>query len=331
MKDSADIRKVNKDKIRRILWTGGGYTKQNIAKSTRLSVATCNTLLNAMEECGEVVGSKERLQEVGRSTVVYHINEAYESILCISFEMIQGKKSLTRTVLSPIGAILDQNEKIYETLNLETIVGEVSEAFTSYPNISQIMIGTPSIAEHGRIRHCDIAELENADIVEQIASKFAVPVYMENDMHFKVYGYYKKEGAVEDVITLANFPSHILPGTATVHSGTIIKGGNQFAGMVGFLPYEMSREEQLIRLEKTTCLPLVSKAIASVITIVNPNRIIFTGDLLDEVIVKQVWEECLKTIPQEYMPMFSMAENMNGYYLEGMYQKALDKKGVKSN
>ena len=86
MKDSADIRKVNKNKI---LWQGGQYAKQQISLKTGLSVATCNTLLNTMEEAGEVIGEKKQLQDVGRESVCYQINEAYESFLCVYFELIK--------------------------------------------------------------------------------------------------------------------------------------------------------------------------------------------------------------------------------------------------
>ena len=93
-------------------------------------------------------------------------------------------------------------------------------------NISQIIVGTPSIAENGIIRHCDIAELENVEIVCQLEKQFHIPVYLENDMHFKAYGYYSKCGKADEIITLANFPAHILPGTASVHAGMILKGKN---------------------------------------------------------------------------------------------------------
>ena len=147
-------------------------------------------------------------------------------------------------------------------------------------------------------------------------------------MHFKVYGYYSKWGNKDEIITLANFPTHILPGTASVHSGMILKGKNQFAGMVGFLPYGVDREKELELLEKDTCRPFVSKAITSIITIVNPGIIVLTGDLLDEESLKWIREDCLQYIPYEYMPTLIYEDDLNDFYLDGMYQKALDLKGV---
>ncbi|MDO4340243.1 MAG: hypothetical protein Q4C91_19495 [Eubacteriales bacterium] len=328
MLDSADVRKLNRDKIRDVMRQGEEYTKQEIAVKTGLSVATCNTLLNDLESRGEVIGEKRRLNNVGRGTIVYHMNEEYESILCIHFDALYGQKYLCSIVLSPSGKILEKTDGFYDPLDYELLEKTVTNAFERYPNISEIMVGTPSIAEHGIIRHCDIPELEDEPLVEKLEDLFHVPVFMENDMHYKVYGYYRKEKPGDAVVTLANFPEHVLPGTATVYKGTIIKGKNDFAGMVGFLPYGISLQEQLLQLETGTCLPLISKAVSSIIAILNPGRIVFTGDLLSGGMVERIREDCLQSVPEEYMPEFSFVQDMEDYYVEGMYQRAMDMKKI---
>lgn len=327
MLDSADVRRINKNKIRQIMWCGGEFDKKGIARETGLSVATCNTLLNELEEAGEIIGNKKRVQSVGRSTVFYQINEVFESILCVTFEKILDVKTLDITVISTLGKVIFQSHKDYERLDYQVIEDNICSCINQYKNISQIMIGTPSIAEHGQIHHCDIDELEGEDIVRKLESQTKRPVYLENDMHFKVYGYYKKCGQSSDVITLANFPAHILPGTASIYKGTVIKGHNQFAGMVGFLPFGMKREEELQLLVKPTVLPFISQSICSIISIMNPSIVVFTGDLIDLETIDEVRKECLKYIPSGYMPSFIYEENLNIYYLEGMYQKSLELKG----
>lgn len=42
------------------MWQGGAFTKQSVSAKTGLSVATCNTLLNDMDQCGEVISEKKR-------------------------------------------------------------------------------------------------------------------------------------------------------------------------------------------------------------------------------------------------------------------------------
>lgn len=119
MKDSADIRKINKYKIKKILWNGGKYTKQQISVQTGLSIATCNTLLNDMEQSKEVIGEKKRLQDVGRESVCYQINEEYESFLCIYFELINGERILSLYRLSAVGNIIERIEKNIQLLIMQ--------------------------------------------------------------------------------------------------------------------------------------------------------------------------------------------------------------------
>lgn len=155
-----------------------------------------------------------------------------------------------KSQMSVIGNIIEKIEKKREIIDYSVIDNEIECVLKQHNNISQIIVGTPSIAENGIIRHCDIAELENVEIVCQLEKQFHIPVYLENDMHFKAYGYYSKCGKADEIITLANFPAHILPGTASVHAGMILKGKNQFAGMVGFLPYGIEREKELELLKR---------------------------------------------------------------------------------
>lgn len=326
MKDSAAIKKANKALIRKLLRSGKAYTKQQIALQTGLSVASCNTYLNEMEATGEVIGEKQKLHEVGRSSVLYKLNEEYESILCISFALLQGIKSITTLVLSPLGRLLYQQNRAFEPLDAAAVEGEIAEALKRFSNVSQIMVGTPSIAEKGVIRHSDIPELENVALKTLLETKFTLPVFLANDMHFKVYGYYRQEQCADQIVTLVNYPSGVLPGTATVHKGVLLTGKNLFAGMVGFLDYGMSLEEQIKHLQRPAAEPLIIQATIALISILNPHRLLLTGDLLQAGELESIRAACLRCIPQEYMPDLCFVPDVEDYYRWGMYWTAMDRK-----
>lgn len=326
MKDSASIKRQNKTQIWKLLISGKSYTKQQIAVQTGLSVASCNTYLNEMEITGEVIGEKQKLHDVGRNAVVYKLNEDFESILCIYFELIQGVKSIQTAVFSPAGRLLDQQKCQYEILDSAAIERKVAEILKQFPNVSQIMVGTPSIAENGVIRHSDILELENVPLKALLEEKFQRPVFLSNDMHYKVYGYYRHKQISDKIVTLINYPAGVLPGTATVHKGVLLTGKNLFAGMVGFLDYGMSREEQIKRLHRPTAEPLIIQAAIALISILNPHELLFTGDLLQKDDLQRIHTACEMCIPKEYMPDFVFLPGTEEYYLKGMYWTAMDRK-----
>lgn len=331
MYDTSQLRKDNKNRIRRIMQDGKGYTKQMIAVESGLSVATCNTLLNEMEQEQEVLSEKKKIHDVGRMSAIFRVNEFYESYLCISLEIQKNIRSIHAYVLSMLGGILEETKYSCDHLDLSVIEKYIRGFLDKYSNIAQIIVGTPSVADQGVIRYCDIPELENEPLEEKLKAAFSLPVHMENDMHYMVYGYYRKMGYKDDIMTLAYYPSNILPGTASIYKGMVLRGKNGFAGAAGFLPYGISREQQCQILEKDSCLPVIVRSITSIISLINPDRIVFTGDLLDQNLLEDVWAKCVKVIPQEYMPKFILEENADPYYLEGMYQRTLELKGVNND
>lgn len=326
MKDSASIKRNNKMKIWKLLIGGNSYTKQQIAMQTGLSVASCNTYLNEMETVGEVIGEKQKLHNVGRNAVVYKINEDFESILCIYFELIQGIKSVTISVFSLTGRLLHQQAHQYESLDYAVVEKEAGETLKQFSNVRQIIVGTPSIAENGVIRHSDILELENVPLKARLEEKFQLPVFIANDMHYKVYGYYRQKQLSDKIVTLVNYPSGVLPGTATVHKGVLLTGRNLFAGMVGFLDYGMSREKLKEKLNSSEAEPFIIQAAIALISILNPHELLFTGDLLQKDDLQRLHTACEKCIPKEYMPDFVFLPDTQEYYLKGMYCTAIDRK-----
>ncbi len=326
MNNSAAIRKENKRTIYQYMLSGTQYTKQQVSAQTGLSVATCNTLLNDMAEQGLITAGSKQAGEVGRSSVLYQINEDFESYLAVHFFVVNQQRWIEHMVFSPSGKIRSKVTRKYDTVDYCRVESVVSKVLQDYPNVSQIIIGTPSIAQFGVIRHCDIPELENVPLVEKLEQKFSLPVAMENDMHHKAYGYYKLSGNEEDVISLGYFSDHVLPGTATIHKGTIIRGAHSFAGMTGFLPYDVSKEEQLSMLEPETCIPFITKSVCAIIVLLNPGTIVLTGNLINEAMLERVIEKCIEDIPREYLPEFKIADSFDEYYYKGMYQLAVDRK-----
>ena len=330
MKNTAEIKKENQRRVWEILRDGKAHTKQEASLITGLSQATCNTILNEFETEGQVRGDKRKSGEVGRSSVADRLNRDFESFLCIGFELIKGRRSFFWRVKTAIGEILDQGRTYREMITCRDIENKVKELKERFPNLRAIAMGTPSVADKGWIRHCDLPEFDNVPVVEILEERFHLPVHLENDMHYKVYGYYLKECRREDTVTILNYPGNVLPGMGTVVEGKVIKGWNQFAGMVGFLPYGVTREKQLKSLVPGAYLPFLARGAASVIPLLNPRVIVLTGDLVEEGHAEQVRRYCEKTIPEEYLPEFVWVPDIEEYYFAGMFERAIEEKWRKN-
>lgn len=327
MKDASDIRKLNKNLIRRLLYSDREYTKQDIALKTGLSLSTCNTLLNELAADAEIKGEKKQLQSIGPPSMVYRLNVQNEQLLCISFEITKGLKTLILSVHSFSGDTLKQTVQTFDYLGYEVIEKESLKILKQWPNISQVMISGCCVPEHGVIHVCDIEELENVAIVTKLSIALACPVHLENDMHLKCYGYYTKHQKSQKIISLANFPAKALPGISSIYNGIVIRGSHLFAGNIGYLPFDLSQKELLSLLnDKKTARPIISQVIISVIAMIDPSTIILTGHLVDEADLTYIRSDCLKIIPENYLPELLYKHNLDEYLMAGMYQKALDMK-----
>ena len=323
MADSVDVKLINLNRIRREIYKMKECTKQSIVTETGLSAATCNTLLNELERNGEIIGEKKKLNNVGRFTSVYRVNEDKERLLCIMLQFVDGENVICYDVVSITGKIVDIAEYTCDTVTLENILKKSSEFIKKYPNITQIMVGVPGNVFGSTVGICDIPELEGMDIGAALKEKLELPVHVENDVAYRAYGYYCKHYRTEGVFSFGVFPEFTHPALMSVYAGKIIRGANGFAGFLGYYKkWESSYFNQ------DNAEDIVFNCIAGNIIMVNPDRIVLTGKLITKSLIEKVLLRCKKemNIPEAYLAEVVYEPDIWAYYVEGMVEKAIDLK-----
>ena len=86
------------------------------------------------------------------------------------------------------------------------------------------------------------------------------------------------------------------------------------------------KEQQISMLRRPEAEPLIVQAAIALISILNPHRLLLTGDLLQESDLGRIRTACQRCIPQEYMPDLVFIPSTDRYYLMGMYWTAMDRK-----
>lgn len=325
MLDSSDVRKINMNRIRTVLWKGGEFTKLSVAQETGLSVATCNTLLNELASTGEILGEKRQLNGVGRYSIVYHINEEFESMLCVRFELVSdGTRLLRCDVLSMIGNVLYSESQNYEKMDAAVIVDAISRILNRPYHISYIAVGVSGIVDHGTIYMSDIPEMNEMPLEEKIKAITEIPVHMAYDCQFRVYGAYKKAGYRRESLSLIYALKNVLPGTASVVKGMILNGKNGFAGMTGYMSYGISKEELIKRVATTDAAKFEADVALSLISILNPDEIVCAGNVIDAAVLEEMQQICAEKLPEWILPKFRLLDDEDACYLEGMYQKVVE-------
>lgn len=325
MSDASDIRRANVGSVLRVLWRGEAKTKEEVAREAGLSLPTANTLLNALAASGEVEARKRPSGRAGRTALDYRVNEARGTVLTVSFEVDGcGERRYRLDVLSVLGNVRASHGGRCERLSYETLLGAVRAVLDEGHDVRQIVLGVPAVVRDGVLSHCDAVELDGTELVSRLARDTGLPVHAENDMHHKAYGCYRMMGSGAGIVTLANFPVGVLPGTATVANGRVLKGAHRFAGMIGFLEYGMPREAYRERMRRPTARPLIAQGLCAMICAVDPDLIVCTGDLVDGRELDEIAALCSARIPAAYLPRFAYRESMDDVYLAGMLGCALD-------
>lgn len=324
--NSIRVKKINQELIKQALKSMKEGTKATISSATGLSVATCGNILNELLETGEVIETELEASNGGRPARRFIYNADFSYIACIYAKIEEGLQSLTYAVTNSVGERVDDGYMKFERIDATTIDNLVGTLIKQYNNIKAVGIGIPGLVHRGVINICDIKMLIDAPLETLLRDKYEVEVTIENDMNLTVYGFYKQQDYEEDTtIVVVTFIKGTFPGAGMMIDGHIHKGNSRFAGEVSFLPFGISREEQLRRLGQTdTFIPLAAHTISSLTAIVNPETIALTGEQVRQEDVPHIYRSCLEVIPEEHMPHLIVLDQPDEHYMNGLIAITLE-------
>jgi len=310
------VKKVNVDVIRSIVKEDGSVTKQDVAKRTGLSVATCGTILNELVETSEVLEGELMTSKGGRPARAYYYNENYSFVAIIGV-MVEGNKVIYRyQVVNSIGESIESFSSEYTAVYVEHIVNTINNLMSRYDNIRAIGISVPGIVHDNIIIDCDEPNLKGMDIRRSLDDRYEIDIIVEAEPRLKAFGYYKSNKELEGrTIALITAPEQQCIGAGIVSDGKIFKGVAGMAGEVRF----MYRDDEFRELKDELAI-----AARAIISILNPVEIILSGPQLEKDIKKIIYDDCIEYIPQQFMPVITYIEDPDKYLKKGLIELTLE-------
>ncbi|MGG0418609.1 ROK family protein [Priestia aryabhattai] len=322
--NTAALKKINIDLVKASLKNLEYGTKSSIAQATGLSVATCGNILKELLVTGEVLEVSHEESSGGRPARRFKYNENYGFVGCIYISLKNNARWVNYKVTNLKGEKIEEDIITSDNITYEVIDSFINQLTQKYTNILAIGIGIPGVVYEGVIGICDIPELSNINLGERLKEKYKIEVTIENDMNLTVYGIYKRHEK-ETSVAVVTFIENSFPGSGIIIDGNILKGSTKFAGEVSFLPFDLSREEQLKHLHnKEQFIPLAAKTLISLIAIINPQIIVLTGGLCKPEYVDNIYNNCLQIIPKEHIPNISYIEDIHNDYMQGLLSTTLE-------
>jgi len=324
--NTLQVKRMNVELVKNTLKAQGSGTKASIANLTRLSVATCGTILNELVASNEVIELETEGPSGGRPAKQYKYNADFGYVICLLIKTEGGVLSIHTSSVNLLGETIREAVHELDRIDTEVIDQQIEALMNENRNVQAIGIGIPGVVHRGVIGVCDIPELVNQPLGPYLEDKYELSVTIENDMNMTVYGFYHELNIEEDkTFAVVTFPRNHFPGAGFIVDGRILSGNTKFGGEVSFLPFGISREEQLRRLHtEEGFLQLASHTLSSIIAIINPVTIAITGDLPQASQLDELYQHCLKDIPVAHMPQLIVKNDTNHEYMTGLTTATLE-------
>ncbi|CAM3488980.1 ROK family protein [Paenibacillus lupini] len=324
--NTVHIKKMNVELVKNVLKAQGVGTKASIANLTKLSVATCGTILNELLAIGEVIELDSDKPNGGRPAKQYRYNEDFGCVICLLVKTEGGIHSISCSIVNLIGETVHESTVELPHIDVKTIDHFIETMISGNENVQAIGIGIPGVVHQGVIGVCDVPNLAGQALGPYLEDKYEIPITIENDMNMTVYGFYHLQDFEEEkTFAVVTFPRNHFPGAGFIVDGRIITGNTTFAGEVSFLPFGMTREAQLQQLHTDEgFIQLAVQTLTSIIAIINPVSIAITGDLPRESQLEKLYKGCLMNIPEEHMPQLMLQNNIHKEYMKGMVTATLE-------
>ncbi|MFC4303314.1 ROK family protein [Cohnella boryungensis] len=324
--NTIQVKRMNVELVKNALKAQGMGTKASIAGLTKLSVATCGTILNELVAAGEAIEMEPEGTSGGRPAKQYRYNAEFGCILCLLVKTEGGIHSISYSLANLVGEIVQEATLEFAHLDVDTIDRLSQRLIGESGNVQAIGIGVPGVVHRGVVGVCDVPDLAGQPLGPYFEEKYEISVTVENDMNMTVYGFYHLQNFDEEkTFAVATFPRNHYPGAGFIVDGRILSGNTTFGGEVSFLPFGMTREEQLRQLHTDEgFVRLAANTLTSIIAIINPVTIVITGDLPRETQLDELYAGCRRDIPEEHMPQLYIQNDTRREYMKGMVAATLE-------
>lgn len=321
--NTAVMKQVNKDLVRRYLKQMKRATKHELSVKTGLSVVTIQSLLAEMIESQEAYEGELVPSGGGRPSMEYSFNGEYAyALIAFGFQK-QDRNYIKVLVVNLYGKVAFQAEAYLKEVKQDSFDAYFQEALRRYPDIRGIGLGIPGETEGGTVTMCDYKNLIGTGFLEHIKEIFDLPVLVLNDINAAIAGYAgEREDILKECITGIYFPRIYPPGAGIVINGQIHTGKSHFAGELGLLPQDTDwRNLDYGDVE------LLAEKIGDLLTfyscILAPHRIILYGDFFHEKLRKRIEEYVLKRLQCQFELDIQISARFEEDYEKGMIKETL--------
>ncbi|WP_341348778.1 ROK family protein [Paenibacillus sp. FSL H3-0469] len=281
------MKEINLNNVRQVMKRMETATKPQLAAMTKLSVVTVNSLVKELSGLGELFEDLVVPSNGGRPAQTYRFNYNFSLALVMYVTEKAGKVLVSVTVINLKDDILMKDEHIIPVFERDFFYTIIEHALSQYPAIKVIGIGIPGQAVNGEIKVSSLRELTGSRLIEEIETRFGLPILVENDVNAAISGYCMKHSEGEEQYLLGlYFPNGYPPGMGIYLNGSILKGNQGMSGEVKFLP---DMPEWSLEMTRDAFIAATCRILQTVNAVLAPDRIVIYQDRVEEEVWTTAW------------------------------------------
>lgn len=324
------MKELNIGLIKDALTQHGQATRVELAAITQISQPTVNVLISRLLEEKVVISLGMAKSTGGRKAEVYALNSKRFCIASLIVRDTDFEYLVTDLELNEETSGREQRDP--GLTYLEQLCVILRRIMNDNPYVNAVTVGVPgAVSAEGEVFAIpQIAEWEKFNLKTFLEQEFSASVSVLNDINAIAVGYasvHREESRNMVYVHTEGGGA----GAGIIIDGKLYPGCTSFAGEVGYmqLGQESGRAEETAGrrgkmedgesgISTVWREEMLEKMLVNIICVLNPEKIVFGGDDASREAPEKLRGGCLKYLPAQVIPEFTVLESGGEYYFKGL-------------
>ena len=240
-----------------------------------------------------------------------------EQILCINIKRVQAPRININYTLFQYGKVVTENEIIKTSISEKDIYDIVEVMFAKYPKIKLVGISMLGIVNDYGV-YLPNHPLDDFDFMTPLREKYDATFILENDVNCAALGYYYTQNKYSSISMVTKTRQEKPGGVGSVIDGKLIRGKNNLAGEVQFLPIDIATYTN----DFSGYVEQLAHSILGVIALLSPEAIVVYAPVVSE--TEDIIYYINQKLPRRFIPEIILVNDLKEYAALGLLQLCID-------
>ncbi len=267
-------------------------TKHELARLTGLSLMTVSSILQQLEETGEVLQGNLIPSAGGRPSRQYRYNPEASSVITVYTAAKDSGASAAVCVADAFDEIVYTAEQSFDQIGPESFIPLIDTALQKHPAARALGFGIPGVVQDGTIAACDFPQLAGCGLAAIYGSRYGLPIVLDNDVNCVVAGRCSDmELAPGNAVIALYFPKVCALGAGIWIGNDVYRGFRCYAGEAAGIPLDIDwHGDTYLYQDDGAFASAAAKLISTLCCVLDPQEIVLYGSFLTETHLDLIYE-----------------------------------------